>query len=322
MKRINYIALAVFFLCCSCKNGNASGNENSKNPTTPKQETVSKDSVVLSPIKYPEIPTIFTQPEQRADFLAEHFWEHFNFADTNYINKPEITEQFWVDYINILGYTPQEKAKGYLKDTFRKAEQNKKMYNYLVDLADKYLYDPNSPFRQEEYYIAVLESMVASPILQDIEKIRPKDRLKIALKNRVGEKASNFTYTLESGKQGKLYQIKSDYIILFFNNPGCSACEEAIKQLKYSLAITKAVMDKELTILAIYADQDLDEWKKYRNEFPQEWINGYDKEQVIEMNRVYDLKASPTIYLLDKDKKVILKDTTVGAIETYLKARM
>ena len=51
---------------------------------------------------------------------------------------------------------------------------------------------------------------------------------------------------------------------------------------------------------------------------PKEWINGYDKKLVIKEKNLYDLKAIPTLYLLDKDKKVLLKDATVAQIDQYL----
>ena len=38
----------------------------------------------------------------------------------------------------------------------------------------------------------------------------------------------------------------------------------------------------------------------------------------IKEEQVYDLKAIPTLYLLDKDKTVLLKDATAPAIEAYL----
>ena len=50
--------------------------------------------------------------------------------------------------------------------------------------------------RNEEFYIPVLEAMAASPVLEEIEKVRPKARLELAQKNRIGTKAINFTYTL------------------------------------------------------------------------------------------------------------------------------
>ena len=74
--------------------------------------------------------------------------------------------------------------------------------------------------RNEEFYIPVLEAMIASPVLNETEKIRPQARLKLAQKNRIGTKALNFTYTLASGAQGSLYQLKAEYLLLFINNPG------------------------------------------------------------------------------------------------------
>lgn len=40
---------------------------------------------------------------------------------------------------------------------------------------------------------------------------------------------------------------------------------------------------------------------------------------MIDQKNLYDLKAIPTLYLLDKDKTVLLKDATAEEIEEYLK---
>jgi len=39
---------------------------------------------------------------------------------------------------------------------------------------------------------------------------------------------------------------------------------------------------------------------------------------MIDQKNLYDLKAIPTLYLLDKDKTVLLKDATAEEIEEYL----
>ena len=75
---------------------------------------------------------------------------------------------------------------------------------------------------------------------------------------------------------------------------------------------------KRLTVLSIYPDEELDEWRKHLNEFPKEWVNGYDKTFAIKEQQLYDLKAIPTLYLLNKDKTVLLKDAPAQTIEEYL----
>ncbi|WP_294470347.1 DUF5106 domain-containing protein [uncultured Bacteroides sp.] len=307
---INILPILGLLLLCSCKSGNASSQNKNEAP----QDTIKTFTL-------PDIPIVMTAPEQRADFLVKHFWDNVNFADTNYIHHPEVTEQAWADYCDILNHVPLETAQEAIRNTIERSSADKKVFNYITELADKYLYDPNSPLRNEEFYIPVLEVMVSSPVLEEIEKVRPQARLKLAQKNRIGTKALNFTYTLASGAQGNLYQLNADYILLFINNPGCHACEETIAGLKNTPIINQLIEQKKLKLLSIYPDEELDEWRKHLNEFPKEWINGYDKTFAIKEQQLYDLKAVPTLYLLNKEKTVLLKDAPAQAIEEYLLIR-
>lgn len=304
---INILSFLFLFFLCACKSGNASSS--SKNDVV--QDTITAFTL-------PTIPVMMTAPEQRADFLIRHYWDNVNFADTNYVHHPDITEQAWADYCNLLNHVPLATAQEAVRKTIEQTNVDKKVFTYITDLADKYLYDPNSPMRNEEFYIPVLEAMIASPILEDIEKVRPKARLELAQKNRPGTKALDFTYTLASGAQGSLYQIKAEYTLLFINNPGCHACAEMIDALKNTPIINQLLGEKKLVVLSIYPDEELDEWRKHQNEFSKEWINGYDKKFTIKEKQLYDLKAIPTLYLLNKDKTVLLKDATAQAIEEYL----
>lgn len=307
-KMINKTLTYCFFLffAYSCKNVAPSEQINA----------ITEDTVPT--FKVPEIPTIFSSSEQQAEFLVNHYWDYANLSDTNFIHHPDIIEQAWTDYCHILNYVPLDIAQSAIKELMKNAGKEKKVYDYLTNLADKYLYDPNAPSRNEEFYIPVLESMVNSPLLNEAEKIRPEARLKLAQKNRMGTKAINLVYTLASGKKGTLYQIYTEYTILFINNPGCHACAEAIDQLRSAEIIKKLLENKRLSILAIYPDEELDKWKQHIKDYPEDWINGYDKEQMINNKELYDLKAIPTLYLLDKNKVVLLKDATFSSIVDYL----
>lgn len=306
MKKIIYTVSIIAVLLCGCKGGSASGQQ----PTTSTENSMGS----LQAFKLPEVPAILTTPEARADFVVKHYWDHFNFADTNYIHHPEITEQAWADYADVLNHVPLQTAQEAMKETIKRSEVSKTMFTYFTGLADKYLYDPNSPLRNEEFYIPVLEVMLQSPLLDKYEKVRPQHRLDLAQKNRLGTKALNFKYTTASGKQGSLYNLSADHIIVYINNPGCHACAEVTEQFKTSPVVDHLVKGKKLIILSIYPDEELEEWKKHQNDFPSTWINGYDKELAIRDNSLYDLKAIPSLYLLDKDKKVLLKDATAQQI--------
>lgn len=297
MKKVLLFAVALCVLA-SC-----GGGRKAKAAAETANDAPSKKAYVL-----PQIPAMISDPEEQAEYLAQHYWDNFNFADTVNIDNPDYTEQAFTNYVQVLLNIPHEIGDRSIGTTFRKAAADKDMFNHFAELSEKYLFEPNSPFRDDEYYITVLESVLANPALDEWERIRPQEQLRMAMKNRVGAPAADFRYTLESGATGTLYGLKAPYTLIFINNPGCTACKETMQQVLASQFLTQLIGDGTMAVLAIYPDEDLAEWHKFAPHMPQGWINSYDKELKIKNGELYDLKAIPTLYLLDKSKKVMLKD--------------
>ncbi len=279
--------------------------------------TIVPDTFVLPPI-----PQTITVPQERTEYLTMHYWDRFDFGDRKMIDRPEITEQAFVDYINILHHVPKESADKSVEYTLNKAAVDTVMYGHFATLFEKYLYDPNSPFRNEELYLPVLHEYTNSPLLTEERRSVFLFQLDMALKNRVGQKARNFAYTLPSGQSYTLYDLKSEYTLLMFSNPGCSTCEAVTKQLGQSKELSGALSLNSpgrtmLTILTIYPDNDLEEWLAHLDKMPTAWIHGYDKGMKITHEKLYDIKAIPTLYLLDSNKNVILKDTSIESLEAF-----
>lgn len=255
----------------------------------------------------PEIPILLNTPEQRAEYLAMHYWDHFDFADTTLIGN-KITESVFADYLSILPHTTPQTAKSSIAAITCKAlNGSQAMYDCFAAMFEKYLDDPNSPIRNEELYVLVVECQLEAQGLDELYKIRPRARLDTALKNRKGGKATNFEYLLANGKKHYMHEIVAKYLILFFNNPDCHDCAR-VKE------ILAKISDKNVHVLAIYADEEIELWKK--SKYPTDWINGYSSS--VRADQLYDLRAIPNLYLLDKDKRVILKDVSVEVIIEYL----
>lgn len=265
-------------------------------------------------LKLPEIPIFLNTPEARRDYLILHYWDNFDFTDSMCISNLEVIEQFFVDFVDISNRISISTAKEGISLLLQRISQNWDVRNFFLDLLEKYLYNPNSPMRNEELYIPVLEYIVASPDVRKEDKIRPEYRLKMALKNRPGELTTDFVFAERTGKVRRLSDVKNEYILLYFNNPGCSGCRQVTGQIVAS----DFSKNDRLTIVAVYPDKDLDEWKKVQHEIPSEWINGYSPNGVVMEKEFYDLKAIPTLYLLNRDRKVILKDANWMQVEMYL----
>lgn len=260
--------------------------------------------------------------EEKLAYMRDHYWDKFDFADTLYTTKADTIEMIrvYADYVsNFVGPFNQEP----IRKLMERASASKKMFDYFVMLSEKVLHDPNSPYRSDELYIAVLEAQIASPHYDRYEKMAPEYDLQIVSQNRIGHKANDFSYTVASGKSHRMYNVKSDFTIIYFNNPGCSLCRDITKAMKESAIISKMVQNGKLKVLAIYPDEQLDEWHKHRAEMPNEWINGYDKGQLIDREKLYNVNAIPALYLLDTQKVVLVKDSiNVGEIEEILKGKI
>ena len=313
----SFFLLAAFLAICSCSSSKKAQVDITGEDSLKREQTIVPDTFVL-----PHIPTEITNSDARAAYLVTHYWDRFDFSDEKLTLRPEITEQAFVDYINILSYVPSDKAEESLHHTLKKAEADKAMYIYFGTLFEKYFHDPNSPFRNEEFYIPVLQELANSEIPSEADKSRYRFQFDMAMKNRVGETANDFAYTLASGESRRMHSIKSEFLVLMFSNPGCPTCGSVTDVLTKSVTLSEAFSMNSptrtmITVLTVYPDADIDEWRSHLAEMPANWTHSYDKGTTITRQKLYDIKAIPTLYLLDKNKKVILKDTSIEAIEAF-----
>lgn len=280
-----------------------------------------QDIKTLRTFPVADIPPMLTNPGDRAAYLAEHYWDRFDFSDTALLRLPEITEQGFADFLSVLPHTAMETVASSIRNMLTASlEQDPtgKMYAYFLSNYKSYLHDPNSPFANEEYYIPVTEYIIADRVSDEAAKERARFDLKLMGKNRRGTPATDFSYLTIDQKKGRLYNLKKDYTLLYFNNPDCQACRETTAYLDESPLIRHLLKKGMLDILALYPDEDTALWQARREEIPRLWINARDGGQGIKDKLIYDLKAIPCLYLLDRDKKVLLKDAAPAAVEQYL----
>lgn len=262
----------------------------------------------------PEVPAELNSVEERLQYVVEHYWDNFDFEDISYIQQSEVTEQAMVNYIDLLNRITPEKASSAMKGMLKEAIKEPKILRHLNELLIKYLTYRNSPIRNEELYEPAAQFLSKTPGIDESIRIKAVRKLKMIALNRKGTLANNFSYRLPDGKIQKLHQLNSPMTLLLFFDPDCHTCGEVIEELKKSTTINQS----QLKIVAIYPEGDIDIWKSYLERLPQNWINGHDYQLEVLNKELYDLNAMPTLYLLDADKRVLVKDGTVHEIEYYL----
>lgn len=283
---------------------------------TKRQATIEATAPVFT---LPRIPATITEPSERAKWLAAHYWDNFNFTDTTWINSPDVMEQAFVDYIDVLPHTTKQIAGASLRETLVKARTVQPVFDWFTGQFDKYLYDPNSPLRNEEMYAVIVEHIIADPKIDTLYKVRPHFQLEEINKNRQGNVAADFTYTLYNGGKEKLHSLKADYTLVFFNNPNCGDCKRTKEVLAGAKTISDLVAGGRMIILAIYTDEDVTLWKAAAKDMPVGWINARDTSKgLVVKSDLYAIRAIPSLYLLDRDKRVLLKDATAEQVVMYL----
>lgn len=204
--------------------------------------------------------------------------------------------------------TPTQQAEQ-ISTLLAKAEQNNATARFLT-LAEKYLYDPNSPYRNDEQYLLFLQYAATHQLADYTTSARYQKHYAMVQKNRVGMPAADFSFTTQAGEKGGLYDLQSPYILLFFHDPNCEECQ-AMKQHLESKRT--AFAQKGVQVLAVYIDEEVEAWRKAQ--YPSAWLSVYAPE--IDQQDLYDIKALPTLYILDAQKRVLLKDAQSNEVLTY-----
>jgi len=281
---------------------------------------LAQDSESILKKLLPEIPAELTEPAQRAAYLTQHFWDNYNFMDTTFLMTNQVLEHSFVDFINLLTLVPDDVQERSIQLLLQKSEVTPSVFMFIIQVSERYLYETASPFYNEERLVPFLQYALQSSHLDEFEKSRPAFLLNGILMNRIGTVANDFAYTLLNGETGTLHTLQADWTILYFNDPECDDCKLLIKQLSASTGINDRIESGKMKIITVYVNDDLEAWRKHASDVPLSWIYSYDAQQKINDENIYYIKHFPTLYLLDQDKKVMLKDISFDNLENYIKS--
>ena len=224
-------------------------------------------------------------------------------------------------YVQRLLTAPAEEALRLQDSVLNAAERDSAEWQRVIALEESFLLDPNSPYRNEELYLPVLERQLSSPMASEKQQQRAAWLRPYLLLNRPGQPANDFEYVTPKGRRTTLYATldarKPKRTILFFSNPGCPNCKEITETLSQSQPVQARIETGDLLVVNIYPDENVQEWLDYLPNYPADWICGYDPDLVLKSDTIYWLRAIPSLYLLDEEKRIILKDATLEQLLVY-----
>ena len=290
------------------------------------------EQFVALPFPDAQPPAMMDDTKDLIEYMALHWWDGITDPSRSYpcdsllvsgVKLSEVEQKFanWADLLNVVDINYACKCVAHLYDravSCEKKDTSSNVFESFNKLVYKYLYDPNSPVRNEDHYAAYAAKLAKCDLVEPVMQGKYDFEVRMASLNRIGSKAADFRFTDVKGRSYTLYGIKSELVLLFFSNPGCGACKEIIDVLSNDPKISGLISEGVMKVLNIYIDEDLEAWRSYMPIYPDIWYNGFDPDFVIRGESLYNVRAIPSLYLLDSDKTVIMKDAPEARVFDFL----
>ncbi len=303
-----------------------------------KQQPKSMLAVLLKAMKDPSLPSKKAVTHQDSVnnyyYYKNHYWDGVTFMDDRIIRTPFFMKKLENWYHEVL---PQS-ADSIIKDADYKlllARSAPEMYKFLLNwLTDEYL--APKYMGQDAVFVHLFEKYHSKGIsnwLNEKQMETISRRAYMLMANLIGEKGANLEMLDSTGKPSPLYDINADYTVLCFWDPNCGHCKEEVPKIdSVYRANWKKHNVKIYAVLTQDEKEDLKkEWINYikANDLSN-WINVYQTREMEKADQaaqrpgfrqLYDITLTPTLYLLDKEKRIIGKKLTWQQMNDLLEVK-
>ncbi len=254
---------------------------------------------------------IFANPElsleEQTAYLKANYFSDTDFLDTLLLNTNILTGKI-IAYLTL--YQKKGMSQEQLEDqlimavdtVLSKAFVEQRTYEFVVEFLIKGF--EAIGFERGLEHIAN-QNMLADLCVNTEKKKSLENKIELIRRLSLGQPAPDFSFIDMDGKTSRLSEINAEKTLLVFWASWCPHCKDILPTLKdyYDPAHT----DK-LEIVAVSIDENRDEWERAVKELGFNWINvaelkGWDSE----IGELYGLAATPTFFVLDREKKIIGK---------------
>ena len=306
--KFNYsIVICTLLIACTPQASNNS-------PADEKGTTAQTNHSGTFPL--PLIPGNITSQQESMRYALLHFWDEYNFRDTTTHNAA-IGRQGFSTFLALLRQSDTatiDSASAHFWAACKSGDESFRQCNTLIS---DFLENPNATTRNDAMYARFLRSRL--PFTDD-EAMRGRIQFKIELleKNLPGTTATDFIYLDRTGKKGSMHRLKAPLTLLLFADPDCENCHALIPRLMAE----RTLQNDNVKVMMVYPGDDTEAWRNNETRMPKNWMDVCSPQGEISDRLLYHIPAMPSLYLLDADKKVILKDATPEAACSEIAKRL
>lgn len=295
-------------------------------------------STFLSAMKRPDAPAIpfingkadSTYPYR---YVKSHFWDDVEFNDDRLLHTPFFEPKI-DDYLKYYVSPEPDSIIKEVKYILLSARTGKEMYPYLLTkFTNKYL---NPEYMgQDKVFVYLFENFY---LKGDTTFLNPASRKMIferaysMMANQIGNPAPILDLTDTAGKTSSLYSFQSPFTVVVFWDPTCGHCKEEIPRLDSMYKAKWKGLGAKIFSVNV-AEKTIDEWKKFLTEkkISTDWIQAYQTKEAREADvaasqpnfrQLYDITKTPTMYLLDDQKRIIAKQLSIEQFDDLIQAKL
>lgn len=291
--------------------------------------------VLLSAMKESPLPTKVAVTHEDSlenyQYYKKHYWDGITFMDDRVVRTPFFLPKLERYYREVM----VQQADTIIKDLDYKlllARTAPEMYKFLLNWATDEYINPKY-MGHDKIFVHLFEkyhSKGLSPWLNEKQMETITRRAYMQMANLIGEKAADLEMIDSTGKPTSLYSVKAPYTVVIFWDPTCGHCKEELPHIDslYNASWKK----KNVKIYAVLTEDQKPAWVNYiKDHNIGDWVNVYQTKEMAEavtkaqqpsFRQLYDVIMTPTLYLLDEDKRIIGKKLTWQQLNELLEVKI
>ncbi|HOR99316.1 MAG TPA: redoxin domain-containing protein [Prolixibacteraceae bacterium] len=252
------------------------------------------------------------------NYRKNHFFDYFDLSDERLLYTPLVKSKLDTYFERIL-LQMYDSVKPAIYQVISTARENPKTFRYVTSyflnasLTSKVMgMDALFVDLARDFYLSGKTAWADSATLAKI-----RENVIFLEHNLIGQHARDIVMETLDGQPFRLYQQKSKYTILVFFEPDCSHCNEFIPRLYKEIYLP--FREKGLEVVAGYSMDNKDDWIEFVEKYQiYDWINVWDEHHLSRFKIIYDTRTTPSVYLLDENKKIIAKRVSIDFFKNYL----